>query len=519
MLNLWKWPLAAMALLCMACGGDDEGTTPGGGNNGNGGGDTPEPPVIENEIYKALPAGAGACRDTYLTLEFKTAPRPGVTGAIRIFRSDGTQVDYIDMADAAAASETPVRMEKTSLFTTAMDALGTPQLGRYRIVNYRPVRTEGNRVTIKPHYGCLEYDASYYVTVDAEAFAAEGFEGIAAGEWSFTTKSSPASQSSVTVGETGCDFRTVQAALDYAYVCGRDRAVTIEVKNGVYEEQLYMRTNNHVTLRGESRDGVVIRYDNCDLYASGVGGGVAAVPQIGAEIGASGGRAVMLVENCDMLRIENLTLENTHGSGSQAEALYNNDNNGTGRIIFIGCNILGAQDTLNLKGYGWFYGCLVAGDVDFIWGGVDTALFERCEIRAVNGGYIVQARCAEGKKGFVFLNCDLTQAAGGNGKPMYLARSSGAESYWDQVAFIDCRMGTHIPAAGWYASPTPNPAVSSAANGWKEYGSRNTEGTALDLSGRAAGACCMTQAEYEAGYKDRLTVFAGCGKGTDWLVE
>lgn len=80
-------------------------------------------------------------------------------------------------------------------------------------------------------------------------------------------------------------------------------------------------------------------------------------------------------------------------------------------------------------------------------------------------------------------------------------------------------MGTHIPAAGWYASPTPNPAVSSAANGWKEYGSRNTEGTALDLSGRAAGACCMTQAEYEAGYKDRLTVFAGCGKGTDWLVE
>lgn len=509
----------ALALACVACGGDD-GATPGGnGGNGGNGGDTPdpEPPVVQT-VYEASPAGRDACRDTYLILEFKTSPTLGTTGAIRIFRSDGTQVDYIDMADVAAAGER-VQMTNTSLFTTVMDAIGSSVLGRYRIVNYDPVRAEGTRITIKPHYGVLTYDASYYVTVDASAIEAAGFEGIAAGEWTFATKSAPASRSAVTVGASGCDFRTVQAALDYACECGRDQAVEITVRDGIYEEQLYMRTNNRVTLRGESRGGTVIRYDNCDLYASGVGGGVAGRPTLGEAIGTSGGRAVMLVENCDLLRIENLTLENTHGPGSQAEVLYNNDNNGTGRVVFIGCNLLGAQDTLNLKGYAWFYDCLIAGDVDFIWGGADTALFENCEIRAVNGGYIVQARCAAGKRGFVFLNCDLTQGTGGNGKPMYLARSSGAAAYCDQVAFVGCRMGSHIPAAGWYATPAPNPAAASATDGWKEYGSRDAQGAALDLSGRLSAACRLTQAEYEAGYKNRETVFAACSKGTEWLVE
>lgn len=508
--------LPLLALLSAACGGDDnEGATPP--DDGNGG-TTPEPPVVETRIYTPAPAGEGAYRDTYLTLEFKTDVSIGTSGAIRIFGADGTQVDCILVEDVAAAAAHP-RMENTSLFTTAMDAIGTPATGRYRIVNYDPVRVEGRTVTIKPHYGVLAYDTAYTVTVDAAALAAEGFEGIAAGEWSFRTKSAPESRSSVTVGASGCDFRTVQAAIDYACECGRDAAVEIDIRNGIYEEQLYLRANNRVTLRGESREGTVIRYDNCELYASGVGGGVNARPVPGAAIGTSGGRAVMLVENCDLLRVENLTLENTHGPGSQAEVLYNNDNNGTGRVVFIRCNLLSAQDTLNLKGYDWFFGCLIAGDVDFIWGGADTALFERCEIRAVNGGYVVQARCAEGKRGFVFLDCDLTRQPGGNGKPMYLARSSGGASYWDQVAFIGCRMGEHIPAVGWYAAPAPNPAAGTAANGWKEYGSTDADGAPLDLSVRLAAAHRLTQAEYEAGYKDRRTVFAGCQKGTDWLTE
>ena len=518
--NFWKWPLLMVAALCIACGGDDEPATPGKDDNEDDNEvELPaEPPVVENEIYTAAPAGTGAYRDTYLTLEFRTAtPSLGTSGLIRIFGADGAEVDRIDMADVAAVADGVPQLVKTSLFTTAMDALGTPALGRYRIVHYNPVRIEGNRVTIKPHYGVLEYDATYTVVIDADAIVAEGFEGVAAGEWSFTTKSAPASRSAVTVGESDCDFRTVQAALDYAYECGRDQAVTIDIRNGIYEEQLYLRNNNNVTLRGESREGTVIRYDNCELYASGVGGGTSTRPALGAEVGASGGRAVMLVENCDMLRFENLTLENTHGSGSQAEALYNNDNNGTGRLVFVGCDILGAQDTLNLKGYGWFYDCLVAGDVDFIWGSPATVLFEACEIRSVNGGYLVQARCLERTaKGFVFLGCDLTEADGSNGSAVYFARSSGSADYYDNVAFIDCTVGDHIAAQGWYANPAPNPVSASASAGWKEYGL--TCGSA-PFASTSAYCHALTQAEAAASYADRNKIFLSCPKGTEWLTE
>lgn len=492
---------------CTACSsgdGDDPAPQPTPGTN---------PPQPEPGIYTLSPTGAGAYRDAYLTLDFTDkVPVLGATGKIRIYTAGGVQVDEIDLADVAAGH---ALMENTTLYTTVMDAIGSRKLGAYRIVNYDPVRIEGRRVTIKPHYAVLDYNTSYYVTVDEGAIVAEGFDGIAASEWSFTTKSSPTG-TTVTVGASGADFRTVQAALDYAYDCGRDEAVTITVKDGVYEEQLFMRYNNNVTLRGESRTGTVIRYDNCNDMASGVGGSVNRLPTVGQSIGNSGGRGVMLVENCDLLRIENLTLQNTHGSGSQAEALYFNDNTGVGRLVFVGCDILSAQDTFNLKGYCWFYDCLVAGDVDFIWGGADTALFENCEIRSVNGGYIVQARCASGKKGFVFLDCALTRADGANDKAVYLARTGGTATS-DNVTYVNCRMGAHVAAAGWLSPMSP--AAATAADGWKEYGSTDAAGASLDMSKRLAGSYRLTQAEYEAGFRDRTTIFAGCSKGTAWLRQ
>lgn len=516
--NFWKWPLLALATLCIACGGDDEPVTPDKDNNEEESEveQPAEPPVLETDIYTAAPAGTGACRDTYLTLEFKTTPSLGTSGLIRILAADGAEVDRIDMADVAAVADGVPQLVATSPFTTAMDALGSPALGRYRIVHYRPVRIDGNRVTIKPHSGVLEYEATYTVVIDADALVAEGFGGVAGGEWSFTTKSAPASRSSVSVGESGCDFRTVQGALDYAYECGRDQAVTIDIRNGVYEEPLYLRNKNNLTLRGESREGTVICFDNCELYASGVGSGVATRPEWGAEVGKSGGRAVLLVENCDMLRFENLTLENTHGSGSQAEAIYNNDNNGTGRLVFVGCNLLGAQDTLNLKGYGWFYDCLVAGDVDFIWGSPATVLFEACEIRSVNGGYLVQARCLErSAKGFVFLGCDLTEADGSNGNAVYFARSSGSADYYDNVVFVDCTVGDHLSSQGWYSSPVPNPSAATATAGWREYGLVRNGAPFASTS----AYCHALTADEAAAYADRTTIFRSCPKGTEWLVE
>ena len=494
--------------------------------------ETPDDPD-DSDLFGGLdgctvyPAGEGAYKDTYLTLEFDAAPTLGTTGRIRIFRaSDDTEVDYIDMAEVAAGHE---RMAAGQTIRTTHDVIGPKGLRRYRVVNYEPVTLDGRKITIRPHYDVLDYEAAYYVVIDGEAIVADGFGGVGAGAWSFTTKSKPTANA-VTVGEKGADFRTVQAALDYGYALGSDAALEIRILPGQYEEQLFMRYNNNITLKGmgEMPDDVRIFYRNGDDLNGGVGGSTSVSaspldnpsgkPQIGDEIGYAGGRTVMLVESCDNLRFENLTLENTRGKGAQAEALYNNDNSGDCGIVAVNCKFLGYQDTLNLKGYCWFYNCLVAGDVDFIWGGATAALFEQCEIRTMSdGAYIVNARVASGRKGFIFLDCRLTRASGVAAASSWLARHGEDKSY-DNVTYVDCKMDGHIAPEGWHKSDaakfTPSPMT--AEKGLKEYGTTTLLGGAYSLASRLSCAYALTAADVETYYKDRETILKGYTKKARW---
>jgi pectin methylesterase-like acyl-CoA thioesterase len=448
--------------------------------------------------------------DTYLSVEFASAPTLGDGGIIAIYKTDGTKVDEINLADAQP------RLENNGIYnTTKIDLLACSD--RVRAVNYKPAVIKGNTLLIKPHFGALQYNTEYYVTIDAAAVQGVAFEGITANQWKFTTKSSvPAA--AVTVDDDGeADFRTIQAAIAWSESKGKDVAVTINVKNGTYEELLFVRNKNNLTIKGESRDGVVVAYDNCDAWNGGTGGSIAR-PEAGGVIATAGGRSVFLIESCDLLRIENMTLINTHGAGNQAEVFYFNSSY---RLSVVNCNLRSNQDTINIKGYCWFYNTLVAGDVDFIWGGAAAALFEQCEIRSVTGGgYILQARVPNATdKGFVFLNCELTKAAGVTDNSTHLARSAGNAAYYDNIAFILCKMDTHITAAGWHSSPAPNPVAATALSGWKEYGSKDMSGAALSINNRLQpGSYQLSESEYTAGYGSRAIIFAGYGDA-GWIPE
>ncbi|MET0411531.1 MAG: pectin methylesterase, partial [Polyangiaceae bacterium] len=188
-----------------------------------------------------------------------------------------------------------------------------------------------------------------------------------------------------------------------------------------------------------------------------------------------------------------------------------------------------------LKGFSWFFNSLVEGNVDFIWGGNRVALFENSEIRTLgdsrsanpSGGYVLQARTvAATDKGFVFLNSRLTQAAGPAGTTVapgatYLARSGGSANYFDNIAFINCRIDTHIAALGWAAEgvngqPAPNPASASAASGWREFGSLNLAGNPLSLAARTPAARTLSAQEVAAGFANRALIFAAFNNGAGW---
>jgi pectate lyase len=466
--------------------------------------------------------GAAVNVDTALKLSFDKPPTLGANGSIRIFRkSDDALVDVIRTSGES-------------------DAIGYPGQALVRRVNTTPVRIEGNTAVIVPHSGKLAYGVEYYVAISDGVFTNTTLGGLPfvgigkTGGWSFTTKAAAPTGATLTVDDDGdADFRTVQGALNHAMQnLAKTAPVTINVRNGSYEELLYLNGKDNVTIKGESRDGVIIRYTNNETLNSGTGSSQSAT----VAGSPAGGRSVMLVEASDMLVLDNLTLKNTTirsaSISGQAETVYFNSDT---RMIAKNASFYSEQDTLNLKGWSWFYNTLVAGNVDFIWGSSHAALFENSEIRSVgdsanasSGGYVLQARVPVASDiGYVFLNSSLTHGAGPGPNhgdvpagASYLARSPGGTASWDNIAFINCKMDAHIAAAGWAGlgvngQPAPNPLVPNADAGWREYGSTTLDGTPIDLRARVGGYA-LSDADVANRFATRAKVFAAYGNGAGW---
>ena len=460
--------------------------------------------------------------DTPLRLRFDQPPIFGQSGgAIRIYRQrDGALVDTIRTGGEA-------------------DLLGYAGQPLRRAVRRQPVALEGRQAIIHPHSDRLAPGEQYLVTVDDGVFegaiSGSRFAGIGkARGWTFRTRAAmPPNAGKLVVDDDGAaDFRTVQGALNYAMGrTMRGAPVTVDIRDGRYRELLYLRGKDHVTLRGQSRDGVVIEAANSDGVNPGSG-----TAQDAQSPGITGGRALFLIEDADLLTIDRLTLRNSalraSPTGGQAEALFFNSE---GRLIVRDAALYSEQDTVQVRGYAWFHRTLVAGNVDFIWGNNRAALFEDSELRTVgdsgngkSGGYLLQARTvAAGDKGFMFVNSRLTQGVGPTGNQVppgatWLARSPGYAGTWDHVAFINCRMGPHIAAAGWAGpdvkQPVPNPAQASAVAGWREYGSMDLAGQPLDLGARVHGRV-LTADQAQAAFSTRARFFAGFDGGRGWSPE
>ena len=443
--------------------------------------------------------------DSILQLRFDNVPAMGQEGTVRIWRArDDALIDEIH-----AGAE--------------VNAIGAARDGYRRVVRWQPIDIKGNIATIRPHDSRLSYGTDYYVTVDGQLFAGASlngkrFDGIGkAANWRFRTRAKAPLSRTITVDDDGpADFRTVQGALNHAMrVIPRTEPVTIRIANGRYEELLYLRGKDKVTLKGESAEGVVIAAENSDGRNPGSGTGQAAQAP-----GASGGRAVFLIEDADLLQLDTLTVHNTTWNsktiGGQAEAV---NFNSEGRLIAAYSSFISEQDTIRTNGYAWFYRSLIAGTVDYIWGYNRAALFEECELRSLGhsggsekGGYVVQARTIKADDpGFVFLNSRFTHGPGPAGNDtlpgsIYLARF-GVPTAWDNVVHINSRIGAHIAPAGWQGEPR-------GGTGWFEYNSADLEGRALDLSARQ-GVRLLTAADAER-FSTRAKVFASFDGGKGW---
>ncbi|AEM83762.1 Pectinesterase [Streptomyces violaceusniger Tu 4113] len=250
-----------------------------------------------------------------------------------------------------------------------------------------------------------------------------------------------AAAATIVVAKDGSgNYTTVQAAVD-AVPANNPSAVTISVKPGTYRETVKVPANKpHIRLVGTTsgKNDVTIVYNN----ASGT-------PKPGGGTYGTSGSATVAVE-ADDFQARNLQFVNDFNEANsaitdkQAVALRTAGD----RIVLDNIGTVGDQDTLLLDsaskstvGRVYINNAWIQGNVDFIFGRA-SAVINKSAIRLVkrydgsSGGYVAAPSTAAGKKGFLFINSNITGDVGS--RSFYLGRPwhAGGDASLDPQAIV-----------------------------------------------------------------------------------
>lgn len=383
--------------------------------------------------------------DTELVLTFNgQSPSLGTEGFIRIYRLyDNMLVDEISLSER----QTPIPSTGTVKFNTWMDVIGMSD--QRLIVNYHPVKVKDNSVVIKPHSQVLDYNTTYYVTIDRNAIIHNHFSGISELTWFFKTRKNPGSLSDLRVSHSdpGAHFYTFQGAIDHftkTYMLNQNK--TVHIDDGIYEEIVNIRGLSNLTIKGNGINNTVLQYDNNNNNNPGLKSGCGIqylkylkhgddIPMDANGNCLGGGRSNLVISgDADKIRFEDITFRNTYPTKTQCEVVCLR-NNADNAVAFLRCSFYSRQDTLQPGGgFNWFYKCYVEGDTDFVWGGNSACLFEECELKMItSGGRGFNARVGLNKLGYVYYKCSLTVADGVDN--CSLMEASGMAGY-DNISYV-----------------------------------------------------------------------------------
>jgi PelA/Pel-15E family pectate lyase len=221
------------------------------------------------------------------------------------------------------------------------------------------------------------------------------------------------------------DVRTVSDAINTVPANNPSRCV-IRIAPGTYKEQIRVPANKpYISFIGENAENTVLTFSLSNKDAGSTSASYA------TYIGGHDFHA------------ENITFENSFGTGSQAVAVLVEAD----RAVFKKCRFLGWQDTLYAKnGRQYYKDSYIEGHVDFIFGQA-AAVFEKCDIHSKGDGYIAAPMrfAADEPAGLVFDKCRLTSS--NTDKGVYLGRPWRD---YGRTVFIDTQMDAAIRPEGWH---------------------------------------------------------------------
>lgn len=223
---------------------------------------------------------------------------------------------------------------------------------------------------------------------------------------------------------------------------------------GRWEEKLTV-TRPNVVLVGEQRRGTVITSSVAAGHDKPGGGKWGTFGSATLTIEAPGFTARNLTIENGFDYVANLRPRTIEGLQAVALAL----GNAADRTLIDGCDLIGHQDTFYLRtGRALVRDCLIAGSVDFIFGGA-AALFQACEIRSrLRPGEELQGHVAAPSThrgqpiGLVFDRCRLTREAGLPDGSVWLGRpwrAGGNTELLGSAVYLRCWMDAHIHPDGW----------------------------------------------------------------------
>ena len=273
------------------------------------------------------------------------------------------------------------------------------------------------------------------------------------------------------------DYRSLNDAMEGVRAF-MDYTVTILVKNGVYKEKVIIPSwVQNVDIIGEDVEQTIITYDD---HAN--------INKMGTF------RTYTVRVDGNNITFRNLTIENNAARLGQAVALHTEGD----RLRFIGCRILGNQDTIYTgreRTRLYFSDCYIDGTTDFIFG-PSTALFEHCTLCSKINSYITAASTPQDVRvGYVFKDCTLTALP--EAERVYLGRPWRGYAH---TVFIRCEMGGHIRPEGWNNWRNPENEKTT------RYAEYQCTGPGADRSGRVEWGHVLTDEE-AALYDDMDYIF------------
>lgn len=227
-------------------------------------------------------------------------------------------------------------------------------------------------------------------------------------------------------------YKTLAAALN-TLSTSNTTPTQIRIKPGTYREKLTI-TKPFVTFCGETgkEASTILTYND----------GASTLKADGTAIGTSGSASITIKTND--ISMENVTIENSFGVGSQAVALLAQGQ----RLQFRNCRLLGNQDTLYThSGTQYYRNCHIQGTVDFIFGAA-TAVFDNNTIHSVGSGTALTAPSTEQTVpyGLVFLGGKVTAISSVSKGSVALGRNWRP---YGAAAYIRTELGQHISPVGW----------------------------------------------------------------------